>query len=632
LLNLKINSITYRLILLILIIAIVPLLVVPKILFENARNELQDITIEKLSIISSERIKTIEMVVENFVTDTNTVKEYYNVKINLPILIQHQDDLNNKNLLTSKDMLDLQLSKQVFSNNLLNNIILTDSNGSVVYSINNDNLGTNIKSYFDFSSKSDISFSKLIENSNGKYDILIASSVHDFNDNKIGYAVLDYDVPNILASASNIAGLENTEEALISQQPGEMIQIFSTNPKLTLDLSNNLFLNSGVYMTDDFGIIEDRSESTFAVWRQIPVLNWTYIIQVDTNEAFKAIGDLEAYSLSVIMFVGLIATISAIIISKSYLSPIIHLNNATKQVQQGSLKLELNTTRNDEIGNLSRSFVSMYDTIQQKDEITKSYQKKLEQKNSELKKVLEEIRLIEKMKEEFSSMISHELKTPLTPILGYCEILQEQGDMGKLTQKQLDAIKIVENNANQLKNLVNDLLDAHKIDMKKMNFHETTFSVSKFMIKICENIKPILQEKQIKLINNTAKFNLYSDEERLQQVINNLIHNAIDFVPKNGRIEIGADIENGSSKFYVKDNGLGIRKEKQANLFQKFYQIDTSTTRKHGGTGLGLVVCKGIIEGLSGKIWVESDVGKGATFFFTVPLKTTVLENRTQQK
>jgi signal transduction histidine kinase len=98
-----------------------------------------------------------------------------------------------------------------------------------------------------------------------------------------------------------------------------------------------------------------------------------------------------------------------------------------------------------------------------------------------------------------------------------------------------------------------------------------------------------------------------------------MIRNSVDFVPsKNGKIEVGVKQENEKMIFYVKDNGVGIPKEKQKNIFKKFYQADTSQTRSHGGTGLGLIICKGLVEGLGGEIWFESEPGKETTFFFTI--------------
>jgi PAS domain S-box-containing protein len=252
------------------------------------------------------------------------------------------------------------------------------------------------------------------------------------------------------------------------------------------------------------------------------------------------------------------------------------------------------------------------------------------QKSTEIKlqKALEDIRENEKMKDEFSSMISHELKTPLTPIRGYCEMLKLKL-AGPVTEKQIQILGRVENNVDRLERLIGDVLDSQKIDLKKMVFSTKPFLLNSFMDKIFEDLKPMLEDKGINFINNSkTNFKLNSDEMRIRQVIDNLIRNAVDFVPeKDGTVEFGASEENDSIKFYVKDNGIGISKENIDKLFIKFYQVDTSARRKHGGTGLGLVICKGIVEGLGGKIWIDSEEGKGTTVFFTIPKKDNPLKN-----
>ena len=133
-----------------------------------------------------------------------------------------------------------------------------------------------------------------------------------------------------------------------------------------------------------------------------------------------------------------------------------------------------------------------------------------------------------------------------------------------------------------------------------------------------------MKEKQIEFCVLPVEDQIIeSDKQRLLQVIGNLIRNAADFVPdKDGKITVSVRSKSEYIIFSVKDNGVGISKENQHNLFTPFYQIDTSATRNHGGAGLGLIICKGIVEGLGGKIWVESDTGKGSTFFFSVLLKS----------
>lgn len=246
------------------------------------------------------------------------------------------------------------------------------------------------------------------------------------------------------------------------------------------------------------------------------------------------------------------------------------------------------------------------------------------QKESEekLANAVEELKESEKLKEEFTTMISHELKTPLTPIKFQCEMLSEGGVLGELNTEQKNSVKEIERNAVRLERLVKDMLDVQKLDMEKMIFNMEKFNLGKFLEKLEKNLSHLMTDKKIELvIKNSLNKAVTSDEYRLQQVIDNLVKNAVDAVPeKTGRIEIGTQVEDSRIIFYVKDNGIGISKKNQKNLFKKFYQVDTSHTRKHGGTGLGLAVCKGLIEGLGGKIWLESEKGKGTAFYFSIPI------------
>ncbi len=157
-----------------------------------------------------------------------------------------------------------------------------------------------------------------------------------------------------------------------------------------------------------------------------------------------------------------------------------------------------------------------------------------------------------------------------------------------------------------------------------MDFTNLTVDINGLLNKTTNDFKFTFKEKNLQLINMfKGKLKIVSDERRISQVLTNLINNAIDFVPaKSGKITLNVKEEGGSVVFSVKDNGPGVEPKKQKKLFKKFYQVDTSITRKHAGTGLGLAVCKGIVNGLGGKIWVESKLGKGTTFYFNIPKKT----------
>ena len=270
----------------------------------------------------------------------------------------------------------------------------------------------------------------------------------------------------------------------------------------------------------------------------------------------------------------------------------------------------------DEHGNVIGRTVALTDTTEIYDT-----RKKLEEKEARIREQYEELKKIDTSKEEFTSMISHELKTPLTPIMGWCQALRSPKILGQLNPKQAQALNAIETNAIKLKELVGDMLDAQKLDMKKMKFDHKDVDVTEMMYYLAENLRSTMDPKHIEFVNSTSeKLTLKSDKSRLEQVLNNIILNAVDFVPANtGKIEISAENKNGKVLFTVKDNGTGIPKDKQGRLFTQFYQLDTSATRKHGGSGLGLSICKGIVNALGGEIWVESDAGTGASFYFTIP-------------
>lgn len=245
------------------------------------------------------------------------------------------------------------------------------------------------------------------------------------------------------------------------------------------------------------------------------------------------------------------------------------------------------------------------------------------------KQVIDELEKINRMKEEFLSAVTHELKTPLTPIIGFTQALLKPQIMGSLNPRQENTVKIILSNAMRLKCMVSDLLDAHKLELGKMRFERAAVDVAAMLDSINESFRYAIENKGITLdCRGGGGISVISDRTRIEQVIVNMVNNAIDFVPsKTGKIEVAAAGEGAFVRFTVTDNGTGIPKSKQRQLFNKFYQADTTVTRQHGGTGLGLSICKGIIENLGGGIGCESEEGVGSKFYFTIPLERSKNEN-----
>jgi len=229
-------------------------------------------------------------------------------------------------------------------------------------------------------------------------------------------------------------------------------------------------------------------------------------------------------------------------------------------------------------------------------------------------------------------MITHELKTPLTPIIGFCQALSNPEILGTLTPEQLDAVETISKNANRLQSIIGDLLDSHRLDLEKMKFNFTEVDVVELINSVINNYEKELESKKIHVtVRAKPPLLLTTDKLRVEQVLTNIFVNSIDFVSKDtGKIFVSAKLQTDNILFTIQDNGAGIPPEEIDNIFNPFSQIDTALTRKHGGAGLGLAICKALVTKLGGKIWVESELDKGTTFYFTISQKAAQMDKSGQ--
>ncbi len=264
----------------------------------------------------------------------------------------------------------------------------------------------------------------------------------------------------------------------------------------------------------------------------------------------------------------------------------------------------------------------------------------LDEANKRLGIVNEKLIASEKAKEEFISMVSHELRTPLMPIKAFSGMLLKPKYMGEINLKQKKAIESILRNVTTLERLVGDVLDVYRLEMNRLKLSLQEINVKTLIDNAISEFEQIIKtqdsEKKIQLnaeMKVSEDVKIQCDPQRINQVLGNLIKNSIDFVPHdNGNINVRAEYYNDPSDtnqntvqknnkilITVADNGPGIPPDKIDSMFRKFYQIDTSLTRKHGGTGLGLVICKGIVESHGGNIWIDKNFKGGASFKFTLP-------------
>ena len=311
------------------------------------------------------------------------------------------------------------------------------------------------------------------------------------------------------------------------------------------------------------------------------------------------------------IFVAIGTLLGTVYISKSITKPIEKLAQSMTEFSKTNKMSNKNQIKTNvkEIFELNENFESMGDKVEKTIEVQNEY--------------VEKLKVMDRKKVEFSSMVSHELKTPLVPILGYVQMLQKEDLFGKLNQQQREAVDEIYSSTLKLQKLVGDILTTQKLDLGKLVFNEEYINISELLQGIIRDFTPLADEKEISLTMNLIEnMHIFSDKDRINQVFSNLIKNSLELVsPNTGNVTIGAKDDIDCVEFFVQDNGPGISIENHQEIFKKFYQIDTSFSRKRSGSGLGLAICKGIIDGLGGKIWVRSEKDIQTTFFFKIPKK-----------
>ena len=241
-----------------------------------------------------------------------------------------------------------------------------------------------------------------------------------------------------------------------------------------------------------------------------------------------------------------------------------------------------------------------------------------------------QLRELDRLKSSFLANMSHELRTPLNSILGFTDVILEELD-GPITAPMNNDLQLIQKNGLHLLNLINDVLDMAKIEAGKMNLYLERFKIHNILEDVVSITSPLVNEKAVSLFieeNSDQAVELLADRTRIRQVMLNLVNNAMKFTEK-GKISIHTMRQNEHVLIKVKDTGIGIPSDKLEAVFQEFAQVDTSTTRKVGGTGLGLPISRRLIEMHGGRLWAESTglPGEGSTFFVELPVEAKVAES-----
>jgi signal transduction histidine kinase/FixJ family two-component response regulator len=302
---------------------------------------------------------------------------------------------------------------------------------------------------------------------------------------------------------------------------------------------------------------------------------------------------------------------------------------AQRIAQTHGFEQRVAVTSADELGVLAGSLNTMLEEIERRDSERAEDRRELEQQvaernrvNGDLLYAIDKAEEASRLKGEFLANMSHEIRTPMNGIIGFTQLALNT----ELTGDQRDYLETVERSAESLMQLLNDILDLSKIEAGKVEVDRAPFSMRECVESSTRTMLPAAQQKGLKLtweVDPQIPDALVGDENRIRQVLLNLVGNAIKFADE-GAVRVAVAMQPGPdcslvAHFSVNDSGPGIAVEKQQIIFEPFRQADGSTTRRYGGTGLGLAISTGLVDLMGGRIWVESEVGRGSTFHFTAP-------------
>jgi len=326
-----------------------------------------------------------------------------------------------------------------------------------------------------------------------------------------------------------------------------------------------------------------------------------------------------------------------IVITRFVTRPLRELADATQIVAQGNLDLSVDISRKDEIGILARSFNRMIGELKKSRAKTENWNrvlearviertKELSRKNLELKKyseelqkALEELKTLDKSKDDFLSLVSHELRTPLSSIVAYTEVLLDE--MAETEEDEKKYLGIIKNESDRLTRLINNVLDLSKMEAGRMPFAFKTTKLTELIETSIAGLTGLANKHRHTIVNKLENLSIgvNVDPDKIIQVMSNIISNAIKFSRDGGVITISGHVRDNMVELAVADTGIGIKKKDITKVFDKFQQIE-DVDHHSEGSGLGMPISKLIIENHHGKIWLESTLGKGTTFYFTLPV------------
>ena len=386
--------------------------------------------------------------------------------------------------------------------------------------------------------------------------------------------IIDNDHGRVLAQSSNLGVNRTTRKLLAPNFVRELlVRTISLYPYPTSSYISTL-----------------SNKAVLMVGRELPALGLSVVSEWPTDEAMAPVTAVVNRLLLALVGLLLLLIVISIFLARGLTKPLRALRDAADSIGHGKFDVKIKVTSHDEVGQLASSFANMSIGLKE----------------------------LERLKDEFVFIAAHELRTPVTAIRGYAEML---GDLKGVPAQGSEFVQRLQQSGARLANLVNDLLEVARSQAGRLKVQTTPQDIVVLVQATLAELKPLADEKKhtVLFAPPASLPQVMADKDKLQEVLVNLVGNAVKYTPPGGRIEVSLRPEPGAVVAAIKDSGIGIAPADQAKLFERFFRVESDATKSIQGTGLGLFIVRQLIERMNGKVWVESEVGKGSTFSFELP-------------
>ncbi len=352
--------------------------------------------------------------------------------------------------------------------------------------------------------------------------------------------------------------------------------------------------------------------------------NYSFILVVPKDEMLAGVtalrNELVVISTISLFLMGVLGYLIALSITKPIGTIVDDFKHISDDALHGKLESRADTDVEVDLRQIPVGLNEILDTLKHNSDQLRIANSELRRYSDELAKANEQLQSFDKMKDEFLSNVSHELKTPLLSIMGFAEVMDD-GSLGEINASQKNALDTIERNSDRLRRLIDSLLYISMAQSGQVKYRFLPVKIDEVIDNVIHDLSILAQNKGLSLEQNIVDDlpTIDGDQSKLTDMFSNLVDNAIKFTPTGGSIIIEAKEDVDYIHISVTDTGIGIPGELMPLLFQKFYQIDSSTTRKYGGTGLGLCIAKEIVQGHHGHIWIESAKHQGTTVHIKLP-------------